>query len=44
MRESVMRKASRCTYCNSIEVDVSNHHELGTILCLCRVCGNRWGQ
>jgi hypothetical protein len=44
MNERIMRRVSRCTYCNSKDVTVDHHHELGIMVCLCMVCGNKWGQ
>jgi hypothetical protein len=44
MRDKVIRKVKRCTYCNSTDIDIGHHHDLGVVMCLCRICGNRWGQ
>jgi hypothetical protein len=44
MKESLIKKVSRCTYCNSTQVTIGHHHDLGVVMCLCTICGNRWGQ
>ena len=44
MNDKIMRRLQRCTYCNSRDIHIHAPDELGIIMCLCRVCGNRWGQ
>lgn len=44
MHDRILQRIQRCTFCNSMDIHLATPNEIGIIQCLCRGCGNKWGQ